>query len=114
MTEKTIFQKIIDRAIPADIVHEDDHCLAFRDIDPQAPVHVLVIPKKAIVSCATMDDEDQSLVGHLLLVVRNLARELGLEHGYRVVCNSGPDGGQSVPHLHFHLLGGRPMKWPPG
>ena len=88
MAQPTIFQRIIEREIPADIVYEDDECLAFRDIAPQAPVHVLVI--------------------------RNLAVELQLEDGYRVVCNSGDDGGQTVDHLHFHLLGGRPLRWPPG
>ncbi|MGD9854575.1 MAG: histidine triad nucleotide-binding protein [Planctomycetaceae bacterium] len=111
---KTIFQRIIDREIPADIVYEDDRCLAFKDVNPQAPVHVLVIPKKEIPSLAHLDDEDAALMGHLLLVIRNLAREQGLDHGYRVVANTGPDGGQSVDHLHFHLLGSRPMSWPPG
>lgn len=110
----TIFQRIIDREIPADIVYEDDRCLAFRDIDPKAPAHVLVIPKKPIVSVAAAEDQDQELLGHLLCVVRDVARQLKLDGGYRVVANIGPDGGQSVDHLHFHLLGGRPMKWPPG
>ena len=114
MSDKTIFKKIIDGEIPADIVYEDERCLAFRDIAPQAPTHVLVIPRKEIESIETLDDDDQALVGHLLLVVRNLARQLELEPGYRVVCNCGPDGGQMVPHLHFHLLGGRQMTWPPG
>lgn len=111
---KTIFKRIIDREIPARIVYEDDRCMAFHDVSPQAPVHVLVIPKKEIVSVATLADEDEGLLGHLWLVIRNLARELKLDQGYRVVVNSGDDGGQSVPHLHFHLLGGRPLKWPPG
>jgi histidine triad (HIT) family protein len=114
MTEKTIFKKIIDREIPADIVYEDDLCLAFRDIDPKAPTHLLVIPKKEIESFAAISDDDQSLIGHLALVTRNLARQLKLDGGYRVVCNCGDEGGQAVPHLHFHLLGGRQMKWPPG
>ena len=114
MSDKTIFKKIIDGEIPADIVYEDERCLAFRDIAPQAPTHVLVIPRKEIESMETLDDEDQALVGHLLLVIRNVARQLDLEPGYRVVCNCGPDGGQMVPHLHFHLLGGRQMTWPPG
>ena len=111
----TIFDKIIAREIPADIVYEDDDCLAFRDIQPQAPVHVLVIPKKRIVNVAAFSDSDQALAGRLLLAVRDVASQLGLtEGGYRVVANCGRDGGQSVDHLHFHILGGRPMKWPPG
>ena len=114
MTQKTIFQRIIDREIPADIVFEDDRCLAFRDIAPQAPVHVLVIPKKPITSVATTEDADTELIAHLWLVIRDLAKQLKLDGGYRVVVNCGRDGGQSVDHLHYHLLGGRPMKWPPG
>jgi len=112
---KTLFQKIIDREIPADIVYEDDRLLAFRDIAPQAPTHVLLIPKQAIVSIDQLADEEAPLLGHMWLVIRNLARELGLaEGGYRVVVNCGADGGQTVDHLHFHLLGGRAMGWPPG
>lgn len=114
MSEKTIFRKIIDREIPADIVYEDEKCLAFRDIDPKAPTHVLVIPKKEIASVDDIADEDQALIGHLYLVIRNLARDLNLANGYRVVVNCGNEGGQAVDHLHFHLLGGRQMKWPPG
>jgi histidine triad (HIT) family protein len=114
MSEKTIFKRIIDKEIPADIIYEDDQCLAFRDISPQAPTHVLVIPKKEIASVAALADEDQALVGHLYLVIRNIASELGLDRGYRVVVNCGADGGQAVDHLHFHLLGGRQLKWPPG
>ena len=115
MTEKTIFKRIIDGEIEADVVYEDDQCLAFRDIAPQAPTHVLVIPKKEIVSVAEIADEDQALIGHLYLVIRNLAKELGLaDSGYRVVVNTGTDGGQAVSHLHFHLLGGRALAWPPG
>ncbi len=110
----TVFQKIIDREIPADIVFEDEYCLAFRDVMPQAPTHVLVIPKRPIVSLDQLRDEDRLLVGHLFTVLRDLARELGLNNGYRVVVNCGDEGGQTVDHLHFHLLGGRPMKWPPG
>ena len=110
----TIFKRIIDGEIPADKVYEDDRCLAFRDISPQAPTHVLVIPKKEIPSLAQLTAEDQTLLGHLLLVVQKLAGELGLDGGYRVVINCGPDGGQSVDHLHLHLLGGRQLKWPPG
>lgn len=110
----TIFKKIIDKEIPAQIVYEDERCLAFHDVAPQAPTHVLVIPRKEIASLAELEDGDAELVGHLFVVMRNLARELGLGGGYRVVVNSGRDGGQSVDHLHFHLLGGRPLKWPPG
>ena len=109
----TVFQQIIDRKIPADIVFEDECCLAFRDLSPQAPTHVLLIPKKPIPSIDQLCDEDRLLVGHLWMVVRDLARQLGLENGYRVVVNCGEEGGQTVDHLHFHLLGGRPMKWPP-
>jgi histidine triad (HIT) family protein len=111
---KTIFMRIIDREIPAKIVYEDDDCLAFEDINPQAPVHLLVIPKREIESIATLDDADAALVGHLLLVVKKLAAERNLTSGFRVVANSGPDAGQTVPHLHFHLLGGRQLGWPPG
>jgi histidine triad (HIT) family protein len=114
MSEKTIFKRIIDKEIPADIIYEDDQCLAFRDISPQAPTHVLVIPKKEIASVAALADEDQALIGHLYLVIRNIASELGLDRGYRVVVNCGADGGQAVDHLHLHLLGGRQLKWPPG
>lgn len=114
MSEKTIFKKIIDREIPADIVYEDEQCLAFRDIQPQAPTHVVLIPKKEIASVDAIADEDQTLIGHLYLVLRNLARELGLDAGYRIVVNCGPEGGQEVQHLHFHLLGGRQLKSPLG
>lgn len=111
----TIFQKIIDREIPADIVFEDDEVLAFRDVNPQAPTHILVIPKKPIVSVAHAAPEDAALLGRLLLVAAEIARQQGLEEGgYRLVTNVGRDGGQSVFHLHVHLLGGRPMGWPPG
>ena len=111
---KTIFKKIIDKEIPAQIVYEDDRCLAFRDVAPQAPVHVLVIPKREIASLDELSDGDAELVAQIYLVIRNLARELGLTDGYRVVLNCGRDGGQSVDHLHFHLLGGRQLTWPPG
>ncbi len=114
MSDKTIFKKIIDKELPANIVHEDDLCLAFHDIAPKAPVHVLVIPKKEIATLDDLADEDQQLVGHLWLTIRDLARKLGLDQGYRVVVNCKEGGGQEVPHLHFHLLGGRQMSWPPG
>lgn len=110
----TIFRRIIDREIPAEIVYEDDHALAFRDIKPQAPVHILVIPKLDI---ATLDDvtpEYEPLVGHLVGVARKVAAQLGLANGYRLVVNCKADGGQEVPHLHVHLLGGRKLAWPPG
>jgi histidine triad (HIT) family protein len=114
MSGKTIFQRIIDREIPADIVFEDEQCLAFRDNSPQAPTHVLVIPKKAIASFDDLTPDDEGLLGHMLLVVRRLAGDLALSGGYRVVTNCGRDAGQSVDHLHFHLLGGRSLSWPPG
>ena len=115
MGEKTIFKRIIDREVPADIVFEDEQCLAFHDIQPQAPVHVLVIPKKEIAGVATLAEDDAELIGHMWMVIRDLAVELGIaESGYRVVVNNGDEGGQEVPHLHYHLLGGRQMKWPPG
>jgi len=114
MAEKTIFKKIIDREIPAKIVYEDAECLAFHDVNPQSPTHVLVIPKREIPALADASDADEALLGHLLNVVRRLAVELALDKGYRVVVNCGPDGGQSVDHLHLHLLGGRAHGWPPG
>ena len=114
MAEKTIFKRIIDGEIPARIVYQDDLCLAFHDVAPQAPTHVIVIPKKEIPSLDHIMDEDAPLVGHLLVVVRDLARQLRLGQGYRVVVNCGAYAGQSVDHLHFHVLGGRPMSWPPG
>lgn len=114
MAEKTIFKRIIDGEIPARIVYQDDRCLAFHDVAPQAPTHVLVIPKREIAALADLTENDEALAGHMLLVARKLASELGLASGYRVVINCGPDAGQSVDHLHLHLLGGRPMKWPPG
>lgn len=110
----SIFAKIIAREIPADIVFEDDVCLAFRDIAPKAPVHILVIPKKPIVSLADLTEEDQAVMGRCVFVASQVAKQEGLENGYRLVVNSGSDGGQEVPHLHFHLLGGRKMAWPPG
>jgi histidine triad (HIT) family protein len=114
MSSKTIFKRIIDKEIPAKIVYEDDLCLAFHDNNPQAPTHVLVIPKKEVPSIDHLEVEDQMLVGHLLLVIRKLAEQLGLTAGYRVVINCGPAAGQTVDHLHLHLLGGREMSWPPG
>lgn len=114
MTEKTIFAKIIDRELPADILYEDELCLAFRDIAPQAPTHILIITKKPIPSTDGIGEEDEALVGHLFVVAKKLAAQFGLTNGYRIVTNCGPDSGQAVPHLHFHLLGGRRLGWPPG
>lgn len=113
MTE-TIFSKIIRKEIPADIVYEDDLALAFRDVHPQAPIHILVIPKQPIVSLAQATTADATLLGHLLIVVKHIAEREGLDNGYRVVINTGEDGGQTVFHLHLHLLGKRSMTWPPG
>ncbi|MFM8283990.1 MAG: histidine triad nucleotide-binding protein [Planctomycetaceae bacterium] len=111
---ETVFGRIIAREIPARIVHEDDRCLAFHDVAPQAPLHVLVIPKRPIPSLTALDDGDEALVGHLVLVATRLAARLGLADGYRLVVNCGREGGQSVDHLHIHLLGGRALGWPPG
>lgn len=111
---KTLFQRIADREIPTTFLHEDDLCIAFRDITPQAPVHVLVVPRKAIPRIAEASSDDQALLGHLLLVARKVAQELNLKNGFRIVINNGKDGGESVPHLHVHLLGARPLDWPPG
>lgn len=110
----SIFTKIIDKEIPADILHEDELCLAFRDIAPKAPIHFLVIPKKEIVSLADLTGEDESIVGRCLVVAAKVAASEGLADGYRLVANCGDDGGQEVPHLHFHVLGGRKLTWPPG
>jgi len=113
--EPTLFEKIIAREIPADIVFEDDLCLCFRDISPQAPVHLLLIPKKPVTRIALAQSDDQTLLGHLLLKVGEIARQEGYaENGFRVVINNGPHGGEAVPHLHLHLLAGRPLQWPPG
>ena len=114
MSRETLFTKIAAREIPADIVYEDDLCLAFRDIAPQAPTHVLVVPKEPIESVDALSADHADLAGRLLLACQKVAAELGLEKGYRVVINNGDEGGQSVDHLHFHVLGGRPLKWPPG
>jgi len=114
MPPTNIFLKIIKKEIPAKIAYEDDRCLAFHDNNPQAPVHVLIIPKKEIPTHADLTQEDSALVGHLHLVAMNLAGQLGLADGYRLVINCGKHGGQTVAHLHMHLLGGRDMKWPRG
>jgi histidine triad (HIT) family protein len=112
---KSLFEKIIAREIPAEIVYEDDLVLAFRDIKPQAPTHVLIVPKKVIPRIAQAKAEDQNLLGHLLLKAAEVADKIGLKKsGYRLVLNNGSDGGETVPHLHCHILGGRHMDWPPG
>uniref|UniRef100_A0A3B4GI04 Uncharacterized HIT-like protein Synpcc7942_1390 n=1 Tax=Pundamilia nyererei TaxID=303518 RepID=A0A3B4GI04_9CICH len=110
----TIFSKVIDKSIPADIIYEDEKCLAFRDISPQAPVHFLVIPRIPIPRISEAKDDDAELLGHLLVVAKNVAKQESLTEGYRVVINDGKHGAQSVYHLHIHVLGGRQMKWPPG
>ena len=114
MSDKTLFERIIDREISANILFEDDHCIVFRDINPQAPTHVLVVPRKPIPSLNEVAADEAELIGHLVQVARQIATDEGLSDGYRVVINCGSDGGQSVDHLHVHLLGGRKMKWPPG
>lgn len=111
---KTIFQRIIDREIPARIEHEDDHCVVLHDIEPQAPVHLLIVPKKPIARVTEATDADQAVLGHLFLVAGLVARKLNLEHGFRLVVNNGPHACESVPHLHIHLLAKRQMTWPPG
>jgi histidine triad (HIT) family protein len=111
----TIFEKIIAREIPATIVYEDDVALAFRDVNPKAPTHVLIVPKKPIPRLAEAGPSEQQTLGHLLVKAAEVAEKLGLsKSGYRIVINNGPDGGETVPHLHIHILGGRPMAWPPG
>ncbi len=115
MAEETLFEKICAKEIPATIVHEDDRCIAFRDISPQAPTHILVIPRKPIPRIGLANEEDEALLGHLLLVAGKVAQSEGIaESGYRLIINNGPDGGEAVPHLHIHLLGGRQLTWPPG
>jgi len=110
----TIFEKIIARQIPAKIIWEDDDAVAFHDVNPQAPVHVLIVPKKVVPRLTDATDDDCALLGKLLLVARDIAKKLELASGYRVVINCGPDAGESVPHLHVHLLGKRALAWPPG
>lgn len=115
MSDKTLFEKIRDGEIPATILHRDDACIAFRDIAPQAPVHVLIVPNKPIPRVGLADAADESVLGHLLFIAAEIARKEGIaESGYRLIINNGPDGGEAVPHLHVHLLGGRKLDWPPG
>lgn len=111
---ETIFSKIIRKEIPAEIVYEDNLAIAFKDVNPQAPVHILVIPKEPIAQLSDAESKDHALMGHLLLTAKRVAEQVGLTNGYRVVINTGPDGGQTVYHLHLHILGGRQMDWPPG
>jgi histidine triad (HIT) family protein len=111
---KTLFERIISREIPAKIEHEDDRCIVIRDIQPQAPVHLLIIPKKPIPRVSASTAADEATLGHLVVVAGELASRLGLSGGFRLAINSGPDAGESVPHLHVHLLAGRPLAWPPG
>ncbi|MED6244593.1 Histidine triad nucleotide-binding protein 1 [Ataeniobius toweri] len=110
----TIFGKIVRKEIPVNLIYEDDQCVAFPDIAPQAPTHILVVPKKPIVQLSQAEESDAALLGHMLIVAKKLAEEAGLSKGYRVIINDGPDGGQSVYHIHIHVLGGRTMGWPPG
>ena len=110
----TLFERIIARQIPADIVYETEQAIAFRDIHPQAPTHVLVVPKRVITGLSAAQAGDQALLGHLMWVASEVARKEGLKNGYRLVVNDGDDGGQTVHHLHLHVLGGRQMRWPPG
>jgi histidine triad (HIT) family protein len=110
----TLFGRIIRRELPADIVYEDEWCLAFRDINPQAPTHVLLVPKKEIDKLSSAKAEDQSLLGHMMLAAGEVARKLGVGDTFRLVVNNGADAGQTVFHLHLHILAGRKLKWPPG
>jgi len=115
MAEKTLFEKIAEREIPADIIYEDDLCMCFRDINPQAPIHLLITPKKPIIRISKTEADDQQTLGHLLLTARKVAEQEGFaEAGFRTIINNGPHGGEEVPHLHLHILAGRQMTWPPG
>ncbi|MGB1581404.1 MAG: histidine triad nucleotide-binding protein [Nevskiales bacterium] len=111
---KTLFEKIIEGDIPGDIVHEDEHCVAFRDVNPQAPLHVLVVPRKPIPKLAEASVEDQAVLGHLMLTCSKVAADAGYGDAFRVAINNGAEAGQSVFHLHLHVLAGRPLQWPPG
>ncbi|MDR1498583.1 MAG: histidine triad nucleotide-binding protein [Puniceicoccales bacterium] len=113
-TVKTLFQKIAEGEIPAEFVYKDDLCFAIRDISPQAPVHVLIIPRKPVPRVSETTEEDVSLLGHLIVTAGEIARRLGLQAGFRLVVNNGKQAGETVPHLHVHLLAGREMSWPPG
>jgi histidine triad (HIT) family protein len=112
--QKTLFEKIIARELPANIVYEDEHCVAFKDINPGAPVHVLLVPRKVIPRLCDAKPDDQILLGHLMLTASKIAEQMGCGDAFRLAVNNGAGAGQSVFHLHLHILGGRPMKWPPG
>jgi len=114
VTESTLFEKIINREIPADLLYEDEVCVAFRDVNPQAPTHVLIVPRKPLDRVANAEEGDQAMLGHLLLVARKVAEQLDCREAFRLVINNGAEVGQSVFHLHVHLLAGRPFGWPPG
>ena len=115
MPGKTLFEKIADREIPADIVYEDDQCICFRDINPQAPVHLLIVPRKPITRISETGDDDAAILGHLLLTANKVSKQEGFaDSGFRTVINNGKDGGEEVPHLHLHILAGRKLNWPPG
>ncbi len=115
MSDKSIFEKVCSRELPADIVYEDELCLCFRDIAPQAPVHALLVPKRRIDRIGLAQEGDASLLGHMMTKVAEITKSLGIdESGFRLVVNNGKDGGEAVPHLHIHILGGRPLEWPPG
>ena len=111
---KTLFEKIIDREIPAEIIYEDEIAIVIKDINPQAPTHLLIIPKKVIPKLSDSSDDDKNVLGHLMLIARDISNELGLDETFRLVVNNGAKAGQSVFHLHIHLLSGRPLNWPPG
>ena len=114
MTEKTLFQKIMDGELDGEILYEDDRCAVLRDVNPQAPTHVLIVPRKVIPSLDDLTEEDEALIGHLFLVAKNIAADEGLTNGYRIVINNGRGAHQEVEHIHLHLLGGRALGWPPG
>lgn len=114
MSEKSLFQKVCDREIPADIVYEDEHCVCFRDIQPAAPTHLLLVPRKHIERIAAATADDAILLGHMMTRISGITAAAGLDDGFRVVINNGSNGGEIVPHLHIHILGGRKLEWPPG
>lgn len=114
MADRTIFQKIMDGELEGDIVYEDGHCAVLQDINPQAPTHLLVVPRKPIPSLDALTEEDEPLIGHLFVVARKVAADAGLTNGYRTVFNNGEDANQTVDHIHLHVLGGRALGWPPG
>lgn len=114
MSHKTLFEKIADKEIPASIEFEDNECIVIKDINPQAPVHLLIIPKKVIPRLAHANTNDKDILGHLLLVAKEMAHALNLDNGFRIIINNGPSAGETVPHLHIHLMGGRSFSWPAG